>query len=117
MATLDNGSVTVEFFPEWDYQQPRQKVQASSRATSGALYQYKFSDYRTFKMNITHLADADRITINQWWRENIELNFVDPNGTSHDVVIVNKKEPFAKNIAPYDDLWEGILELSEYDAT
>lgn len=116
MAVLVNSynAVTLDFDPEWDYQEKRRKVQENHRTTDGSLYMYKFEEYRTFSVPVDHFTQTQADYINDWWNLNEELYFTDPSSDVYVVRITNDKTPIGKRVRPYLDRFMGTIELSEF---
>ena len=53
--------------------------------------------------------------VNSWWESNTELLFMKVGGTQvYSVRIENNNAPIRKFVEPYDDLYEGKIELETY---
>lgn len=111
-----NSTDGVTITPDYGFKIDDRKIENSVRARSAKLTSYKFSDYRKWILPLRFVNSADKQTINDWWKENKELFFVDDNDTTtlYSVRIANKSAPINVVEKPYDYEWRGKIQLEEY---
>lgn len=110
-----DSSNGLTIYPEYDFQQGKTKIQDASRSRSAALYQYKWAAYDTIKFSVSYVNSEMKSIVNSWWESNTDLLFKSESETAvYSVHIVNKKSPIGGFVRPYDDLYEGKIELEGY---
>lgn len=109
---FSDSSTSVTINPEWGYADPKAKIQARHRSTTGAEYSYTYATYQTFKVPVSYVTSADRYQIQQWWESNTSLSWMEEGTTAVTVRITNDTFPLSKRNKPYYDLFMGELELS-----
>jgi len=113
-----NSSDGVSFEPDYGFANRDKKIQNQVRTRNGNLFQYKFSDYRAWRIPLRFVSSGDKEAINGWWRENTDLFFYDYNDTTANgtrcVRITNKSAPISTTEKPYDYEWKGKIDLEEF---
>lgn len=105
--------VTLE--PEWDFDRNDKKIEDVHRTRAGREYRYKWSSYRVFKFGNTFVTSGVAAVVNSWWDSNTNLLFMKSGDTQvFSVRLVNKDLPFGRFQKPYDDLYQGNIELETY---
>ncbi len=117
--TLFTNSVDgVSFEPEYGFKNEDRKIENTLRTRSALLFQYKFGDFRRWRVPLRFVSSGDKQTINGWWNDNTGLFFFDDNDNSvaatYAVKIVNRSAPISTVEQPYDYEWRGVIELEEY---
>lgn len=110
-----NSSTGVDIDPEYDYEEGDEKQESTKRSMTGKLYKYKWGTYRVFKFGVTYVNSSFMAIVNSWWVSNTELKFMKVGATQvYSVRIENNSAPIRKFIEPYDDQFEGKIELETY---
>lgn len=105
----------VDLYPEWDIKDESQKIEDVHRPRSGSQYRYKWGEFFRKKFSLTDVSSSDASLVNSWWGSNTDLLFTQDSGTTvNSVHIVNGKTPLGGQMEPYDDLYEGSIELEGY---
>lgn len=106
----------VSFEPEWDFERADRKIENEHRTREGARYVYKWGEYERFKFGATFVSSADAAIVNSWWSTNTKLLFMSSSDTAtvFSLQITNDARPFAKFQPPYDNLYQGTIELEGY---
>lgn len=108
-----DNSVTFEV--EYDYKDPEQRFSSDHITPSGRMYNYVWGTKKQYSFSVTYINSSDRFTINKWWANNTDLNFL-PNSSflAKSVRIMNTSEPIDSRIKPYNDQFAGKIILGEY---
>lgn len=107
----------VEFYPEWDYSNSQTMTKSIHRTRTGNLYQYKWNDYKQIDFKASWVTSETVSIVNSWWSSQALLLWFVYDGTTTDVtsvMITNKDAPFAENVKPYTEYWQGKIQLEEY---
>lgn len=112
---LSSDTTTLAFDPEYDYRDDAQKEETRHRTPTGREYVYKWGDYLTWKMTVSYVDSAFKCTVNSWWAGNERLLFQPMSSTEvYSVYLNGRTTPVTKRIKPYDDQFEGVIELGTY---
>lgn len=120
MTTFQLGITSADaitFYPEWDYTGGEKKIQDKHRAASGKAFQYTWGSYKRFKCKLNWVTNSDSSLVNSWWDTDTELLlFITSDSTTevHSVMLSNDETPFSKFNEPYDNLYQGTIELESY---
>ena len=107
------SGVTVEV--EYDYENSREKIEDRHRVRDGGQYVYKWSAFDKQSFSVMYVDSSFRALVNSWWESNTNLLFKDENATEvFTVQITNDSLPISKFIKPYNNLWQGKIELEGY---
>lgn len=111
-----DSSTGIDVEPTWDYEDKTQKIEDRHRSRGAKEYVYKWSEYSVFSVPVTYVSSEFKSIVNSWWSSNTNLQWME-EGTSnvYNVRLVNDNVPIGKNIAPYTNQFEGVLELESYD--
>ena len=112
-----SSSDAVTLYPEWNYESGKIKIQAEHRTTTGALYQYKFSDYKRFDFSVNWIDSSVAALVNSWWDTNTDLLFFVTSGSAtevHSVHLMGTDTPLRKFDKPYDNYYKGKIHLEGY---
>lgn len=107
-----SSSSHVDLYPEWDIKRETTKFESVHRTRSSKRTVYKWSEFDRWVLSLKDVTSSDASLINGWWSSNTELQFTTDSGTTvSSVQLVNKKMPLGSYTEPYDDLYEGKIEL------
>lgn len=110
-----DSSTGVSLDPTYEFERRDTKVEDQHRTRSGARYVYKWGQYAKFKVPVEFVSSADASQVNSWWGANTKLLFKnESDSTVFSVQIVNKNLPMGEYQQPYDDLFNGVIELEGY---
>lgn len=71
----DSGDTEVELFPEYDYKDSGEKIEARHRTRDGSEYVYKWGEYREIEFDVKYVSSSFKVTVNSWWAVNESLVF------------------------------------------
>lgn len=120
MPTYELGissSDAVEIAPDYDSQFEVKQIRSEHRTPTGKLRIYKWGDYYRASMKVMWMVDTAASLVNSWWETNTELLLFITSSTAteiHSVYIRNDESPFSKFMIPYDNYYEGEIELETY---
>lgn len=110
-----DSSNGVSFEPEWDFDDGEQKIESAHRVKGGKRYSYLWSTYKKIKFKVMFVNSSDAAIVNSWWRTNTELLFKSESSTVvNSVMIVDNSKPLSQFIQPYDDQYQGTINLETY---
>lgn len=109
---VDSADV-VNLEPEYGFEDNAKKIESTMRMQAGGLITYKYAQYPAFKIPVKYLTESNRDLVNTWWSANTQLLFT-YQSSNYAVRITNKDIPIGKFSKPYDDLYEGTIELEGY---
>lgn len=110
-----SSGVEVSFEPEWDFERTDPKIENEFRTRGGQRYVYKWAQYTKFKFGATFVSSSYAAIVNSWWSSNTKLLFMSTSETAvYSVQLGNNSRPFAKFQQPYDNLYQGVIELETY---
>ena len=110
-----DSTTGISLDPEYDFKNSGEKFESRHRARSGKEYVYKWGEYTKISFSLMYLSSSDMSTLNDWWSNNTPLLFMKEGASSvTSVHIINKKKPIDSFIKPYDDLYQGKIELGTY---
>lgn len=114
-ALFVDSSTSVTLEPEYDFSRDDEKIEDVHRMRDGSMFRYKWGEFDKWKFSVRYVNSSDASVINNWFKSNQQLLFMEVGATQvHSVYITNKKLPISKLIKPYDNLFEGGLELETY---
>lgn len=113
LQASSSSQVTLE--PEYDFTQQDAKIENQHRTRSGDLTRYQWGRYKRIKFSVRYVSSNDMSMVNDWWRENTELQFYEEGTTDiTSCMVSNKSLPIGERIKPHLDQYEGRVELEEY---
>ena len=104
----------ISLFPEWTFQERARLIRNQHRALGGELHTHVWDKYFAYTVPLRFLPDSHVELINWWWQSQFDLLFTLNSSDSESryiVRIVNDVQPVGRRVRPYDDLWEGTLQL------
>lgn len=114
---LHSSVNTVSFDAQYDSSNSENMISERVRTVSGNDFVYVFSTYKSFNYNVLYMPFDDGVTLNEWWRDNETLTLLDEDSVSHSVKITSNAPPFASlQASPYQDQWEGNVQLEALEA-
>lgn len=99
------------------YRNSLKHERSESRGKTGKHFEYKWGSWRQFKMELKYLNTSDMSVIDSWWDSRAELLLFIESSTAtevHSVMVMNDETPLGSFVKPYDDLYQGTLELETY---
>lgn len=110
---LTDSVDVFSFYPEYDFTDSSFKNEEVTRTRDGSEYRYKFGEVTRIDFTVRYVSSADATKVQNWYSDNTSLFLYDDVHT-HSIRIVNTSKPLSKRVRPYDDLFEGKLELESY---
>lgn len=104
----------ITLYPEYNLDINTSQERTDHRAKDGTLYQYRWSQYRTYDLDLQWVPSSDAALVNSWFESNADLIFFINSGGSTAataVRIMNDTRPFSELNAPYTDYYQGALSL------
>ena len=109
---LTDLTITVSLDTDFEFQLTAELLVSRNSAVGGTLSQKLWGGYEQFNVPLRYLSGSDALQLNEWWADTDELVFY-YDQTSYNVYIVNQTTPIGSLERPYQDTWEGTLELGE----
>lgn len=110
-----DSSNGVTITPEFDFKDSASKVESRHRTRAGDEYVYRWGGFRTLKMKVKFVDSSFKAVVNSWWDSNADLLFMEEGGTDvTSVHITNKSQPIDGFVKPYNDLFQGTIDLGTY---
>lgn len=109
---LTDATITVSLDTDYDFQLNAELIVSRDSAIGGTLSQYLWGKHERFTVPLRYLSGNDAAQLNEWWADTDELVFY-YDSTSYDVYIINQERPVQSLEKPYQDTWQGDLELGE----
>lgn len=109
----------IVLHPEYGLREQALVMQSRHRTRAGDAYAYRWGRYSAFQVPLRFLADSHADLINWWWEGGFYLAFTLDTSDSESIRVVriaNERQPIESRVAPYEDLWQGTLELESIHA-
>lgn len=113
-VTVDSlNSVYLE--PEYNFKFDDKKIEDKHRSAIGRQEIFKWGDYDSAKFDVMYVSSGTRTVINSYWDTNAELLFVQSGQLEvRSVHITNKNTPINQFVLPYNNLYQGTIELETF---
>lgn len=110
-----DSNTGVDVTPEFNFEESGEKIESRHRTRDGGELVYKWGFFDTIKFDIRFVDSAFKSIVNDWWSTNQNLLWMETGGTAvTSVHITNKKKPISQFQRPYNDLFNGKIELGTY---
>lgn len=110
-----SSASAVTLGPEWTLKDEAKQKRTDARTHDGTLYIRRWYTYDSLKVPVKYVPASDYSVINSWWSTNTQLLlFISNSGTTdvRTVYITNDSRPLPSYSNPYDDHYDGVIELS-----
>lgn len=120
MPTYELGtssSTAIQIYPTFDLEIMKKQIRSERRAPTGKMRRYIWGDYWTTKVPVQFMPGSEATVINSWFDVGANLLFFITSDTAteiHSVFITNDSSPLFKHTMPYDEYYEGEIELETY---
>ncbi len=104
----------ITIHPDHSFREQAKVISSEHRTKAGKLHSYIWGKHLGYSVPLRFLSDFDADLINWWWENRFNLAFTLNTSDSESaqvVQIVNERQPIGSRVRPYNDLWEGVLEL------
>lgn len=110
LSTVD----AIQLSPEWSFEERAQLLRAQHRTRAGDLHTLIWGQYFAYTMPLRFLSDSHAELVNWWWERQWPLLLTLDSSDSESLCVVritNDAQPIGRRMRPYDDRWEGTIEL------
>jgi hypothetical protein len=110
LTTVD----AIPLHPEWSFEERAQILRAQHRTRSGLLHTLVWEKFFAYTVPLRFLSDSHAALINWWWERQWALLLTLDTSDSESLYLVriaNETQPIGRRVRPYEDRWEGTLEL------
>ena len=104
--------------PEYSFLEQARTIQTQHRSIGGEYRVSVWEKYFAYSIPLRFLSNSHADLINWWWENKFNLVFTLNTSDSESMYItqiVNQQQPIGKRIRPYNDLWEGVIQLESID--
>ena len=118
---LDDVLTQVDWFtlhPEYSFQEQARTIRSQHRTLGGKLHTYTWDKYFAYQVPLRYLSDSYAALLNWWWENQFNLAFTLDTSDSESTLIcriVNETQPIGSRIRPYDNMWQGMVQLESID--
>lgn len=106
---------SVYLNPEYDLKQSDKKLESKHRRPIGQQEIFKWGNYKKNEFSIKYISRDQRSIINSYWSTNTELIFTQSGQAEiNSVHLTNKNIPINQFVLPYNNLFQGVIELETY---
>jgi len=108
------SATAVTLLPEWDFTAPKKQLKSETRTQTGRLFRHLWANYESYKVPLEYVPASVANVVNSWWATQTNLILFITSSTAtevHSVQIMNDNAPLAKFHEPYDDYYDGVIEL------
>lgn len=110
-----DSSNGVTITPEYNFKEEGKKIENVHRVRSGAQYVYLWGSYNKWKFTVKYVNSEFKSIVNSWWETNTNLLFMEEGSSKVSTVrLSSKKLPVGKYMKPYDNEFQGVIELETY---
>ena len=110
---FSNSTDGMALEPDYSFAQKGKLITSQLRTQDGGLKIYKYGEFAAFEVPVTYITTSDQLQINKWWSAVTDLKFV-WQGSEYNVRVMNKNQPIDKVIVPYNNLYQGTIELEGF---
>ena len=116
-ATLDDVLTQIDpitIYPEYSFREQARVIESTHRTLAGNQLTYIWGKYFAYTVPLRFLPTSHADLINWWWENRFNLAFTLDTSDSESTYILgitNDRQPIDRRIRPYNDLWEGVLQL------
>lgn len=116
IKTAAGSESSIELHPGWSYSERVIKDKNFYRTQAGGLGSFrKNGTYYEFNLPIDYISSGGAHTINQWWNDQTDLNFIINEGEAEQqtvtVRVYNLTKPLDFNIRGLSNVFRGSLIL------
>lgn len=107
----------IQIYPEWDMKRFTVQNREDHRTRGGKMFSYKWGDYERLEVPIEYISDSKAAIINSWWATDALIYFKIYSGGVWQVntcYLMNDGAPFDIHPKPYDQYFNGRLELETF---
>jgi len=104
----------IALLPEYGFAEQARVIKTEHRTLGGDLHTYVWEKYFAWSVPLRFLPSSHADLLNWWWENQFNLLFTLDTSDAESLYvcrIVNERQPIGRRIRPYNDLWEGVLEL------
>ena len=111
---LTDGTSVVSFNANYSLKDQGIQSANSHRTRGGELYKYTWFNKAAWKIPVSFVNSSFKYTVNNWWETDTILSMT-PHGSSavNTVMLVSNGKPISDFIVPYDDMFEGTINVEE----
>ena len=92
-------------------------IRDDNRLDNGKLKTYIQAEYDSYNMNLSCVSSCDAMIVNSWWESGAELLLFVVSDSAVDVnsvMIMGDESPFQSFCMPYEDRFNGSINLESY---
>ncbi len=100
--------------PEWSFQDQETLILSEHRTQAGKLFSYLWGNIAKYRVPLRFVNSSEQSKFNDWWKNQDEVAFTLNSSETESTVFCrlrNQTKPINKFIEPYNDMFEGTLQL------
>ncbi len=107
----------IQIYPIEGYKLFSNQNKSDHRTKGGALYSFKWGDYKKFEIPIEYFPNSKAQLVNEWWENDSLIYFKIFSGgvwETNTCYITNKKLPFSERQKSYTNQFNGQIKLETF---
>jgi hypothetical protein len=108
----------ITLYPEISFKEQAQIIKTDHVTRGGERHTHVWGKNFNYSVPLRYISDSHANLINWWWENKFALAFTLDTSESESTYIVriaNNSQPIGKRVKPYQDKWEGLLQLESID--